>query len=43
MAIPSSKRIVIGLSIGYPDEDAIINKYVSDRYPLDEMVTWQGI
>ena len=43
MAIPSSKKIVIGLSIGYPDEDAIINKYVSDRLPLDEMVTWHGI
>ena len=41
--IPSSKLIVIGLAIGYPDEDAIINKYKSGRLPLEEMVTWHGI
>jgi nitroreductase len=43
MDIPSSKKIVIGLSIGYPDEDQIINKCVSERLPLDEMVTWHGM
>lgn len=43
MDIPPSKRIVIGVSIGYPDEDEIINQYVSDRLALDEMVTWHGI
>jgi hypothetical protein len=43
MNIPSSKKIVIGVSIGYPEEDEIINRYVSDRLALDEMVTWHGI
>lgn len=43
MNIPSSKKIVVGAAIGYPDEDDIINKYVSDRLALDEMVTWHGI
>lgn len=43
IGIPSSKKIVIGVSIGYPDEDAIINKYASDRLPLDEIVTWHGL
>jgi nitroreductase len=43
MNIPPSKKIVIGVSIGYPDEDEIINQYVSDRLALDEMVTWHGI
>ena len=43
MDIPTSKKIVIGLSMGYPDEDQIINKYVTERIPLDEMVTWHGI
>lgn len=41
--IPSSKLIVIGLAIGYPDEDAIINKCKVGRLPLEEMVTWHGI
>jgi nitroreductase len=43
MKIPSSKKIVVGVSIGYPDGDDIINTYVSDRVALDELVTWHGI
>lgn len=43
MNIPPSKKIVVGVAIGYPNEDDIINKYVSDRLALDEMVTWHGI
>lgn len=43
MNIPSSKKIVIGVSIGYPEEDDAINKYVSERAPLEEMVTWHGV
>jgi nitroreductase len=41
--IPASKKIVVGIAIGYPDEDDIINKGASDRLALDEMVTWHGI
>ncbi|MBU2498140.1 MAG: nitroreductase [Proteobacteria bacterium] len=41
--IPASKKIVVGLSIGYPDEKDIINKSVTERLALGEMVTWHGI
>ena len=43
MNIPSSKKIVVGVSIGYPDEEDIINKGVTDRLALDDMVTWHDI
>jgi len=43
MNVPSSKKIVVGLSIGYPDDDDIINKYQSWRLPLEEITTWHGI
>jgi len=43
MNIPSAKKIIVGLAIGYPDEHDRINKYVSDRLPFEEMVTWYGI
>jgi nitroreductase len=43
MNIPPSKKIVVGVAIGYPDEYDIHNKFVSDRLDLDEMVTWHGI
>ena len=41
--IPSSKKIVVGLSIGYPDAEDAMNKFVSGRVPLDEIVTWYGM
>jgi nitroreductase len=41
--IPSGKKIVIGVAIGYPDGEDLINKGASDRLTLDEMVTWHGI
>jgi nitroreductase len=41
--IPMSKKIVIGISLGYPDEQDVINKHVSERLPLDQMVTWHGM
>ena len=43
ITIPPSKKIVVGLSIGYPDEEDRMNEFVSGRVPLDEMVTWHGI
>ncbi|MEW6456854.1 MAG: nitroreductase [Acidobacteriota bacterium] len=38
--IPENKRIVIGISLGYPDWDAIINQYRSFRVDLSEIVRW---
>ncbi len=36
--LPKTKRLVIGISIGYPDFDARINSYQSTRIGLDEFV-----
>ena len=40
--IPESKLIVCGLAIGYPDTDALQNKFWSTRDPLESFVTWRG-
>jgi nitroreductase len=41
--IPESKQIVIALAIGYPDGDARVNKFRTERVPLSEICTWQGL
>jgi nitroreductase len=41
--IPASKKIVVGLAIGYPDESDVINQSVTERVALDEIITWHGI
>ncbi len=41
--IPSSKRLVIGIAIGYPDWDLPANQFRSPREPLDKLVTWCGL
>lgn len=38
--IPSDKRLVLGISIGYPDLDAPANKLRTDRVETEEFVTW---
>lgn len=38
--VPASKRIVLGISIGYPDPKDKINNYRSDRVPVSEIVKW---
>ena len=40
--IPASKKIIAGISIGYPT-DAPINTYKSHRLTVEEVVTWHGI
>lgn len=40
--IPESKRIVISITVGYPDWDAPQNQLESTRVPLDEAVHWVG-
>jgi len=42
LAIPESKLIVLGIAIGYPDWDDPVNKFRSDREPLDKVTTWHG-
>jgi nitroreductase len=38
--IPESDRILIGLAIGYPDENAPINRFRSERVSIENMVRW---
>ncbi len=38
LGIPDSKRLVLGISIGYPDMDAPPNKIRTDRVGLDEIL-----
>lgn len=40
--IPESKRIVISITVGYPDWDAPQNQLESTRVSLDEAVHWVG-
>ena len=38
--IPSTKKLLVGMSIGVPDFDAPLNAYHSTRINLDEFVRW---
>jgi len=38
--IPQTKRLVLGISIGYPDMDSPVNGLRSDRVAVDEVVRW---
>ena len=40
--VPESKRLVAGITIGYPDWEFPANKLVSVREPVDSLVTWLG-
>jgi len=40
LSIPAEKRLVLGVSIGYPDWEAPINQFESERVETDELVRW---
>ena len=40
LGIPKTKQLVIGISLGYPDLEARINSYRSQRVGLDKFVHW---
>ncbi len=40
LGIPKTKLLVLGISLGYPDLEADINTYCSNRVGLDEFVLW---
>jgi len=42
LKIPESKQLVIAMAIGYPDPEAKVNEFCSNREPLEAMVTWHG-
>ena len=39
LGIPESKRLVLGMSIGYPDREAPQNRIRTDRVPIEEWLT----
>jgi nitroreductase len=40
--IPGSKRIVVGVAMGYPDFSSPAVKFRTDREPLERLVSWHG-
>jgi nitroreductase len=40
--IPESKRLIIAISIGYPDEENIVNTITSTRESIDGRTSWIG-
>ncbi|MBC8208013.1 MAG: nitroreductase family protein [Desulfobulbaceae bacterium] len=40
LGIPATKRLVLGLSMGYPDMDSSLNKLTTSRSPVEEISTW---
>ena len=40
--IPETKRIIIAISLGYPDQDFPANKLKTDREPVDNLTSWLG-
>ena len=43
LSIPESKKLVIGIAIGYPDCDSPYNKFKSERENLDVFVKWVDV
>jgi len=43
LGIPESRQILISIAIGYPEEDARVNKFRTERVPLSEICSWHGV
>lgn len=40
--MPATKKMYISIAVGYPDDDHPANKLVSDREPMEKVVSWVG-
>jgi nitroreductase len=40
LQIPQTKRLVLGISIGYPDMDAPINQFRTTRADIEDIAKW---
>ena len=40
LGIPASKKLIVAMSLGFPDMDASINGYKSTRMEIDAFTTW---
>jgi nitroreductase len=43
LGLPSNKKIVLGLSLGYPDEQDPVNQLKTQRVDIDKIATWAGM
>ena len=41
--IPVEKKFLVAISIGYPDEQAVINQFRSNRETLEKVVHWESL
>jgi nitroreductase len=41
--IPAEKQILVAISIGYPDEQAVVNRFRSTRETLENVVHWEDL
>ena len=41
-SIPDSKRLVMGVALGWPDTEAAVNSFKRNRVRLKECVRWAG-
>jgi nitroreductase len=42
LGIPESKTIIIGIAIGYPDPESILNSIPRSRLPVETITQWHG-
>jgi nitroreductase len=40
LGISGKKRLILGISLGFPDMDSPANKLRTDRAPVDDLVTF---
>lgn len=40
LSIPESKRLIVGMSLGYPDLDSPINQLRTDRVDTEDLIQW---
>jgi len=43
LPIPEEKKILAAVAIGYPDEEAVVNRFRSNREPLEKVVYWTDL
>ena len=42
LALPPSAALVCGIALGYPDRNAVVNRFRPARVPAEEILTWHG-
>jgi nitroreductase len=42
LKLPESKRIILGISLGYPDWDSPKNQWQRHKEPVEQYTSWYG-